>query len=64
MPGLNSLLCVVPIVVGCFFSHRGCFASSAGLGTIGPARWNSGEGLGGTGVHNLSLFTPSFVFSG
>ena len=47
MPGLDSLLRVVTAVAGCFSLHRDCFASGAGLGTIGLARWNSGEGLGG-----------------
>ena len=40
------------------------FAFDAGLDTIGPARWDSGEGLGGAGVHSLSLFAPSFLFLG
>ena len=64
MPGLDSLLHAVLVVVGCFFLHRDCFASGAGLGTIGLAWWDSWEGLGGTGVHSLSLFAPSFVFLG
>ena len=64
MPGLDSLLRVVLVVVGCFSLHRDCFASGAGVGTIGPVRWDSGEVLGGTAVHSLSLFAPSFVFSG
>ena len=64
MPGLDSLLCAVPVVVGCFLLHRDCLGSGADLGTIGPARWDSGEGLGGAAIHNLSLFTPSFVFLG
>ena len=25
MPGLDSLLDAVPVVVGCFFLHRDCF---------------------------------------
>ena len=45
MPGLDSLLRVVPAVAGRFSLHRDCFASGAGLGTIGPAWWDSGEGL-------------------
>ena len=64
MPGLDSLLCAVPMVVGCFSLHRDCFPSGAGLGPIGLARWDSLEGLGGAAVHSLSLFTPSSVFSG
>ena len=64
MLGLDSLLRAVTVVIGCIFLHRDCFAPGAGLGTIGPARWDSGEGLGGAGIHSLSLFAPSFVFSG
>ena len=64
MPGLDSLLRAVPMVVGCFSLHRDCFASGAGLGTIGLTRWDSGEGLGCAAIHSLSLFTPFFVFSG
>ena len=60
MPGLDSLLRVVPVVAGCFSLHRDCFASGAGLGTIGPARWDSGEGLRGAAAHSLSLFPPLF----
>ena len=64
MPGLDSLLCAGPVVVGCFSLRRECFSSGAGLGTIGLARWDSGAGLGGVAVHRFYLFTPSFVFSG
>ena len=64
MPGLDSFLRAVPVVVGCFSLRRDCFASGAGLGTIGLARWDSGAGLGGVAVHRFYLFTPSFVFSG
>ena len=64
MLGLDSLLHAVPVVVGCFFSHRDCFASGVGLGTLGPARWDSGEGLGGAAIPSFSPFTPSFVFWG
>ena len=64
MPGLDSLLRAVPVVAGCFSMRRDCFASGAGLGTIGLARWDSGAGLGGVAVPHFYLFTPSFVFSG
>ena len=64
MPGLDSFLRSVPVVVGCFSLRRDCFASGAGLGTIGLARWDSGAGLGGVAVHSFYLFTPSFVFLG
>ena len=60
MPGLDSLLCAVPVVAGCFSLHRDCFASGAGLGTIGLAWWDSGEGLRGAAAHSLSLFPPLF----
>ena len=60
MPGLDSLLRAVPVVVGCFSLRRDCFASGAGLGTIGLARWDSGAGLGGVAVPSFFSHLPLF----
>ena len=63
MLGLDSLLHAVPVVVGCFFLHRDCFVSGVGLGTIGPARWDSQGGTGGALLFLAYLFSHPPLFS-